>query len=58
VGRGWAALWAAVAVLLAGVLAVVAGLAVGAVPQSWKWAHNGGLLWAVRCPEASGQSIH
>jgi Tfp pilus assembly protein PilF len=46
VGRGWAALWSAVAVLLAGVLAVVAGLAVGAVPPSWKWAHNGGLLWA------------
>jgi len=32
VGRGWTALWAAVAVLLAGVLPVVAGLAVGAVP--------------------------
>jgi Tfp pilus assembly protein PilF len=46
VGRGWAALWSAVAVLLAGVLAVVAGLAVGAVPRSWGWAHNGVVLWA------------
>jgi Tfp pilus assembly protein PilF len=46
VGRGWTALWAAVAAVLAGVLAVVSGLAVGAVPQSWKWAHNAAVLWA------------
>jgi hypothetical protein len=41
----WAALWSAVSVVLAGVLAVVAGLAVGAVPASWGWAHHGGVVW-------------
>jgi hypothetical protein len=41
VGRGRAA----VSVLLAGVLAVVSGLAVGAVPASWGWAHDGRVLW-------------
>jgi Tfp pilus assembly protein PilF len=47
VGRGWAALWSAVAVLLAAVLAVAAALAAGAVPSSWGWAHNGAVLWGV-----------
>lgn len=39
--------WAAVSVVLAAVLAVMSGLAVGAVPASWKWAHNGGVLWGI-----------
>ncbi|HEV2253463.1 MAG TPA: FxSxx-COOH system tetratricopeptide repeat protein [Streptosporangiaceae bacterium] len=41
------ALYAAVALVLADVLAAVLGLAVGAVPRSWGWAHDELLLSSV-----------
>jgi hypothetical protein len=43
-GRRFAAVWAALAVVLAGVLSLVVGLAVNAVPKSWGWAHDWWLL--------------
>ena len=41
------AFWAAVALVASAVLAVVAGLAVNAVPKSWGWAHNEASLWNI-----------
>ena len=38
--RRFAAVWAGLAVVLAGVLSLVVGLAVNAVPKSWGWAHD------------------
>jgi Tfp pilus assembly protein PilF len=39
-----AAVWAPLTVVLAIVLSLIGGLAVGVVPKSWGWAHNWGLL--------------
>jgi hypothetical protein len=36
--------WAGLAAVLAALLSVVSGLAVGAVPRSWQWAHEWVLL--------------
>ena len=47
-GRPWlVAVWAGLAAVLAALLSVVSGLAVGAVPRSWQWAHDEGLLSGV-----------
>lgn len=43
--RGRVALWGVPSAMLAGLLAVAAALAAGAVPKSWGWAHDGPLLW-------------
>jgi len=44
-GRQWlVAVWAGLGAVLAALLSVVSGLAVGAVPRSWQWAHDWGLL--------------
>ena len=45
--RRRAALYATVSLMLAAVLAIVPGLAAGAVPTSWGWVHNGVLLWSI-----------
>jgi hypothetical protein len=42
--RRFAAVWAGLAVVLAGVLSLVVALAVNAVPKSWGWAHDWWLL--------------
>src|ERR1039458_3538909 len=48
VGRRWlVAVWAGLGAVLAAVLSVVSGLAVGAVPRSWQWVHDWGLLAGV-----------
>ena len=39
--------WAGLGSLFVALLAVVSGLAVGAVPPSWHWAHDWRLLWGV-----------
>ncbi|MGD0246718.1 MAG: FxSxx-COOH system tetratricopeptide repeat protein [Streptosporangiaceae bacterium] len=41
------ALSAAVSPVLSAALAIVPGLAVGAVPRSWTWAHSALLLWGI-----------
>ena len=47
-GQPWlVAVWAGLAAVLAALLSVVSGLAVGAVPRSWQWAHDEGLLSGV-----------
>ena len=47
-GRPWlVAVWAGLGAVLAALLSVVSGLAVGAVPRSWQWAHDWGLLSVV-----------
>lgn len=46
-GRRRVALRAAASLVLAAVLAIVPGLAIGALPKSWSWAHNGVLLWGI-----------
>ena len=45
--RGRMVLRAGASLVLAAVLAIVPGLAVGALPKSWSWAHNGILLWSI-----------
>ena len=46
--RKWlVTVYAGLGSLLAALLAVVSGLAVGAVPPSWHWAHDSVLLWGV-----------
>jgi Tfp pilus assembly protein PilF len=47
VARRSAVVWAVLAVVFAGVLSLVAGLAVNAVPDSWGWAHDWWLLIGV-----------
>ena len=42
--RRFAAVWAALAVVLAAVASLVVGLAVNAVPKQWGWAHDWWLL--------------
>ena len=42
--RRFTAVWAAWAVVLAVVSSLAVGLAAGAVPKSWGWAHNWWLL--------------
>ena len=41
------AVWAGLAAVLAALLSVGSGLAVGAVPRSWQWAHDWVLLSGV-----------
>ena len=45
--KGLVTVLAGLGSLFAALLAVVSGLAVGAVPPSWHWAHDSGLLWGV-----------
>ena len=45
----WGAVWAVLAVVLAGTLAATLGLAANAVPKSWGWVHDDVLLWSLAC---------
>jgi hypothetical protein len=54
VARRSAVVWAVLAVVFAGVLSLVAGLAVNAVPDSWGWAHDWWLLIGVSAGFAGG----